>query len=92
MTDDLDLAVVCGILRDLQRDHREEPFFAELFAVRGPGFLAASSAVSADRLTPVSVDHITGAWDGLVALLGVDRGIEVEDLEDLLDASPTYPG
>lgn len=85
-----DLAVVCAILRDLQRDHREEPFFAELFAVRGPGFLAASSAVSADRLTPVSVEHITGAWDGLTSLLGVPRDIEVEELEDLLDESPTY--
>lgn len=90
MTDDLDLAVVCSILRDLQRDHREEPFFAELFAARGPGFLAASSAVSADRLTPVSVEHITGAWDGLTALLGVPRDLVVDDLEQLLDESPTY--
>ena len=69
--DQPDLAVVCEVLRDLQRDHREEPFFAELFAVRGPGFLAASSAVSVDRLTPVSIEHITAAWDGLTALLGV---------------------
>lgn len=92
MPDDLDLAVVCEILRDLQRDHREEPFFAELFAVSGPGFLAASSAVGVDRLTPISVGHITGAWDGLVALLGVPRDLEVEDLEQLLDDSPVYDG
>lgn len=90
--DQPDLAVVCEVLRDLQRDHREEPFFAELFAVRGPGFLAASSAVSVDRLTPVSIEHVTAAWDGLTALLGVPSDVEVEDLEQLLDESPAYDG
>ena len=86
------LSVVCEVLRDLQRDHREEPFFAELFSVRGAGFLAASSAVSVDRLTPVSIEHITGAWDGLTALLGVPGDVEVEDLEQLLDESSVYDG
>lgn len=92
MTDDLDLAVVCEVLRDLQRDHREEPFFAEVFAVRGAGFLAASSAVSVERLSDVSVEHITGAWDAVCALLGLPRDVRVEDLEELLDESPTYDG
>ena len=90
MSDYADLAVVCEVLRDLQRDHREEPYFAEVFAARGAGFLAASGAVSVDRLSAVSVGHITLAWHALCDLLGVPPDIEVEDLDQLLDESPTY--
>ena len=92
MSDDLTLELACSALRDLQRDHREEPFFRELFSDRGAGFLASSSAVRVDLMSEVSIAHVTFAWDGLCELLEIPHDIEADDLEDLLDASPTYPG
>lgn len=90
--DDLDLAVVREVLRDLQRDHREEPFFAELFSTRATGFLAATGAARDGSLSAVSVEEMTHSWDGLCALLGVPRDSDVADLEELLDLSETYGG
>ena len=89
---ELDLGVVREVLRDLQRDHREEPFFAELFATRSTGFIAATGAARAETFSAVSTEQMTHSWDGLCALLGVDRDVDVADLEELLDLSDTYEG
>ena len=43
-------------------------------------------------MSEVSIAHVTFAWDGLCELLEIPHDIEADDLEDLLDASPTYPG
>jgi len=72
---ELDLTVVREVLRDLQRDHREEPFFAELFATRATGFIAATGAARAETLSDVSIEQMTHSWDGLCALLDVPRAV-----------------
>jgi hypothetical protein len=86
----MDMGQVREVLRDLQRDHREEPFFAELFATRATGFIAATGAARAESLSDVSIEQMTHSWQGLCALLDVPEDIAVDDLDDLLEASPTY--
>jgi hypothetical protein len=86
----IDIGLVREVLRDLQRDHREEPFFAELFATRATGFIAATGAARAETLSAVSVEQMTYSWEGLCALLEVPVDVDASDLEDLLDRSPTY--
>lgn len=86
----MDMGQVREVLRDLQRDHREEPFFAELFATRATGFIAATGAARAESFSDVSVEQMTHSWQGLCTLLDVPEDIQVDDLDDLLDASPTY--
>jgi hypothetical protein len=85
-----DLTVVREVLRDLQRDHREEPFFAELFSTRATGFIAATGAARAETFSEVSIEQMTHSWDGLCDLLGVARDVDVADLEQLLDLSDAY--
>ena len=86
----MDLGRVREVLRDLQRDHREEPFFAELFATRATGFIAATGAARADTFSDVSIEQMTHSWQGLCILLDVPEDIDVDDLDELLDASPSY--
>jgi hypothetical protein len=86
----MDMGHVREVLRDLQRDHREEPFFAELFATRATGFIAATGAARAESFSDVSIEQMTHSRQGLCALLDVPEDIDVDDLDDLLDASPTY--
>jgi hypothetical protein len=86
----MDMGQVREVLRDLQRDHREEPFFAELFATRATGFIAATGAARAESFSDVSIEQMTHSWQGLCTLLDVSEDIEVDDLDDLLEASPTY--
>ncbi len=84
------LDVKCEILRELQRDLREEPFFAELFGTRDTGFRAASSGVAVDALTPISVEQVEWSWSGLCELLDVPVDIDVETVDDLLEASDAF--
>jgi hypothetical protein len=85
-----DLDLVREILRDLQRDYREDPFFVELFSTRGSGFIAATGAARAEGLSEVSVEAMLFSWDGLCALLEVDRDADVAELDDLLELSDVY--
>jgi hypothetical protein len=87
-----DIGRVREVLRDLQRDHREEPFFAELFSTRATGFIAATGAARAETFSDVSIEQMTYSWEGLCALLAVSPDVRATDLEDLLDQSPTYDG
>lgn len=86
------LAVICEILRDLQRDTREDPFFADLFGSRDTGFRAASSGVRPDAMSDISREQVLWTWAGLCELLGLPEDVESEDVDDLLDQSPTYSG
>ena len=85
-----EIEAVREILGDLQRDHREEPLFAELFATRATGFIAATGASRAATFSDVSVEQMTWSWQGLCELLGLPTDVDVADLEDLLDLSPVY--
>jgi hypothetical protein len=88
----LDLVVVREVLRDLQRDYREDPFFADLFSTRATGFLAATGAARAESLSAVSVAEMTHSWQGLCERLGVPHDVEVADLDELLELSDVYDG
>lgn len=90
--DELDLVMVRAVLGDLQRDFREDPFFAELFATRATGFLAATGSVRAEEFSAVSAEAMAWSWQGLCELLGVPTSSRVDDLEELLDRSDRYPG
>jgi hypothetical protein len=92
MDDAMDMDMVCEILRELQRGFREDPFFAELFGSRDTGFRAASSGVAPEAMSDVSREQIAWTWAGLCERLGVPVDIEVEDIDDLLETSPTYTG
>lgn len=85
-----DLDVVCDLLRELQRSHREDPFFAELFGSRDTGFRAASSGVKPEALSDVSREQIEWTWIGLCELLQVPSDVDVDEVDDLLDASAVY--
>ena len=89
---EIDISVVREVLRDLQRDHREEPFFAELFSTRATGFIAATGAARAETFSAVSIEAMTHSWVGLCALLDVPSDVDVADLDELLDLSTTYDG
>ena len=88
----MDMAVVCEILRELQRGFREDPFFAEVFGSRDTGFRAASSGVKPEAMSDVSREQVEWTWAGLCERLGVPVDIEVEDIDDLLEMSPNYTG
>ena len=90
MAQDLDLAQICDVLKELQRGFREDPFFAELFGTRDTGFRAASSGVAPEALSDISREQIEWTWQGLCDLLGVPIDVDVEDLDDLLDQSTTF--
>jgi hypothetical protein len=83
-------STVCEILRELQRSFREEPFFADVFGSRDTGFRAASNGVAPEAMSDVSREQIEWTWAGVCELLGVPVDVDVEDIDDLLDASPTY--
>lgn len=91
MNDD-QLAIICEILRDLQRNNREEPFFADLFGSRDTGFRAASSGVRPEAMSDISREQVLWTWTGLCELLEVPVDVEVDDVDDLLDLSPVYDG
>ena len=86
------LPTVCEILRELQRGFREDPFFAGVFGSRDTGFRAASSGVSPEAMSDISREQVEWTWAGVCDLLGVPVDIDVEDIDDLLDSSPTYSG
>ena len=90
MAQDLDLAQICDVLKELQRGFREDPFFAELFGTRDTGFRAASSGVAPEALSDISREQIEWTWLGLCDLLGVSIDVDIEDLDDLLDQSTTF--
>lgn len=92
MSPALNLTTVCEILRDLQRDCREEPFFKDLFASRASGFIAASSAVRPELMSAISVEQVEWSWAGLCELLDVPLDVDVDSLDDLLDVSDAYSG
>lgn len=84
------MPTVCEILRELQRGLREDPFFAEVFGSRDTGFRAASSGVQWEAMSEVSREQVEWSWAGVCELLGVPVDIDVDDIDDLLDASTTY--
>jgi len=90
MDDTVDLAMVCEVLRELQRGFREEPFFAEVMGSRDTGFRAASSGVDPSAMSDISREQIEWTWDGVCELLGVPIDIDIEDIDDLLEQSPNY--
>ena len=87
---EISLAVVCEILREMQRGFREDPFFADVFGSRDTGFRAASSGVDPAAMSQTSLEQVEWTWAGLCELLGVPVDIDVEDVDDLLEQSPNY--
>lgn len=87
-----DLATKCEILKELQRNLREDPFFADLFGSRDTGFRAASSGVSTEAMTDVSVEQVEWSWAGLCELLEVPVDVDVADVDELLEISDVYEG
>ena len=87
---DVDLVVASEILRELQRGFREDPFFAEVFGSRDTGFRAAASGVRPDAMSDVSREQVLWTWVGVCELLAVPVDFDVQDVDDLLDASSTY--
>jgi hypothetical protein len=92
MADEIDLTVVCDILREMQRNLREDLFFAGVFGSRDTGFRAAASGVSPEAMSEISREQVEWTWAGLCDVLGVPVDIEVEDLDDLLERSENYVG
>jgi hypothetical protein len=90
MRTDTNVPAVCGVLRELQRDYREDPFVAELFKVRSAGFIAASSAIKPELMSDISVEQAEWSWVGLCEVLDVPVDTEVDSLEDLFDLSELY--
>jgi hypothetical protein len=90
LSTDPNFPAVCEMLRELQRDYREDPFFAELFKTRSAGFIAASSAIKPELMSDISVEQVEWSWVGLCEQLDVPSDTGVETLEDLLDLSDQY--
>ena len=92
MTSHPDLDTVCEILRELQRNFREDPFFADVFGSRDTGFRAASSGVRAEAMSDISREQVLWSWLGVCELLAVPADVDAADVDDLLEMSPTYEG
>ena len=92
MTSHPDLDIVCEILRELQRNFREDPFFADVFGSRDTGFRAASSGVRAEAMSDISREQVLWSWLGVCELLAVPADVDAADVDDLLEMSPTYEG